>query len=97
MTLWHDGDVLELLKEGATIQGTLKSVNTRNTIGEISKKFVIKMQQGNINGAIKLLTNNMQNGVLPINEKKKPELLGQKHPKGSPATESVLLTDDIEK
>ena len=42
MTLWHDGDVLELLKEGATIQGTLKSVNTRNKIGEILKKFVKK-------------------------------------------------------
>ena len=27
------------------------------------------MQQVNINGAIKLLTNNMQNGVLPLNEK----------------------------
>ena len=77
MTLWHDGDVLELLKEGATIQGTLKSVNTRNTIGEISKKFVIKMQQGNINGAIKL-TNNMQNGVLPIN--KKYRTIGTKTP-----------------
>ena len=33
---------------------------------------------------------------MPLNEKKL-ELLGQKHPKGSPATESVLLTDDIEK
>ena len=60
LTLWHDGNVLELLKEEATIQDTLKSVNTRNTIGEISKKFVKKMQQGNINGAMKLLTNNMQ-------------------------------------
>ena len=86
---------MELLKEGATIQGTLKSVNTRNTIGEISKKFVKKMQQGNINGAIKLLTNNMQNRVLPLNGKTL-ELLRQKHPKASPATESVLLTDDIE-
>ena len=81
MTLWHDGDVLELLKEGATIQGTLKSVNTRNTIGEISKKFVIKMQQGNINGAIKLLTNNMQNGVLPINEKKNRNYWDKNTPK----------------
>ena len=54
LTLWHDGNVLELLKEGATMQDTLKSVNTRNTIGEISKRFVKKMQQGNNNGAIKL-------------------------------------------
>ena len=42
LMLWHDGNVLELLKEGATIQGTLKSVMTRNTIGEILKKFVKK-------------------------------------------------------
>ena len=96
MTLWHDGNVLELLKESATIQVTLKSVNARNAIGEILKKFVKEMQQGNVNGEIKLLANNMQNGVLPLNETKL-ELLRQKHPKASPATESVLLTDDIEK
>ena len=43
LTLWHDGNVLELLKEGATIQGTLKSFNTQNTVGKISKNFVKKM------------------------------------------------------
>ena len=53
------------------------------------------MQQGNINGAIKLLTNNSKNRVLPLNEKAL-ELL-RKHPKASPTTESILLTDDIEK
>ena len=42
LTLRHDGNVLEVLKEGATIQGTFKSVNTQKTIGEISKKFVKK-------------------------------------------------------
>ena len=54
------------------------------------------MQQGNINGAMELLTNNMRNGVSPLNEKTL-ELLRQKHPKASPATESVLLTDHTEK
>ena len=48
------------------------------------------MQQGKINGAIKLLTNNMQNGVLPLNEKTL-ELMRQKHTKKSSATESILL------
>ena len=33
LTLRHDGNVLELLKVGATIEDTLNSVNTRNTIG----------------------------------------------------------------
>ena len=69
LTLWHDGNILELSKEGATTEGTLKSVNTRNTIGEISKNFIKKTKHGNINGAIKLLTNNMQNGVFSLNEK----------------------------
>ena len=96
LTLWHDGNILELSKEGATTEGTLKSVNTRNTIGEISKNFIKKTKHGNINGAIKLLTNNMQNGVFSLNEKTL-ELLRQKHPKASPATEGVLLTDDIQK
>ena len=96
LTLWHDGNILELSKEGATTEGTLKSVNTRNTIGEISKNFIKKTKHGNINGAIKLLTNNMQNGVFSLNEKTL-ELLRQKHPKASPATESVLLTEDVEK
>ena len=54
------------------------------------------MQQGNAGGAIKVLTNNMQNGVLPLNEKTL-ELLRQEHPIASPASESVLLTNDIEK
>ena len=54
------------------------------------------MQQGNINGAMELLANNMRNGVSPLNEKTL-ELLRQKHPKASPATESVLLTDHTEK
>ena len=54
------------------------------------------MQQGNTGRAIKVLTNNTQNGFLPLNEKTL-ELLRQKHPKASPASESVLLTNDIEK
>ena len=96
LTLRHDRNVLELLKEGATIQGTLKSVITQNTIREISKKFVKEMHQGNISEAIKQLTNNTQNGVLPLN-KITLELLTQKHPEASSATESVLLIDDTEK
>ena len=33
LTLRHNGNVLELLKVGATIEDTLNSVNTQNTIG----------------------------------------------------------------
>ena len=30
------------------------------------KKFVEQMHKGNIDSAIKLITNNMQNGILPL-------------------------------
>ena len=53
------------------------------------------MHIGNVNAAIKLLTKNMQNGILPIN-KDTLDLLNQKYLKGEPEHESVLLTDTLE-
>ena len=38
------------------------------TIDQISKKFVEEMQKGNVNGALKLLTNNIQDGIVPLSE-----------------------------
>ena len=39
------------------------------------------MAEGNINSALNLLTNNMENGVLPLNKDTLSKLI-QKHPKG---------------
>ena len=48
------------------------------------------------NGALKLLSNNMQNGVLPLNEDTL-KLLKQKHPTAKPANPEVLLSDTPKK
>ena len=56
MSLWNKGELLKLLNEGQTIQNCLKSMNKQRTISEISKRFAEQMEKGNINGAIKLLT-----------------------------------------
>ena len=48
------------------------------------------MQKGNVNGAIKLLTNNMQEWVFPLNEET-INLLRQKHPKSQNPNENFLL------
>ena len=80
------------MKEGQAIQDTLKSSDKPKTVAEISKRFAEMMQKGNVNGAIKLLTNNMKNGILPLNEQTL-NLLKQKHPKVSKASEEVLLPD----
>ena len=50
------------------------------------------MSNDNINGAIKLLSDNMQNGILPLNEDTL-KLLKQKHPDGKAPTNDALLSD----
>ena len=48
------------------------------------------MQKGNVNGALKLLTNNMSNGIIPLTEETF-HLLRTKHPEMQNAYEEVLL------
>ena len=54
------------------------------------------MQNGNVNGAMKLLTDNMKNGILTLNDNILNQLQ-QKHPQGKKADVEVLLTDKPEK
>ena len=51
------------------------------------------IQKGNITIALKQLTDNMQNGILPLNHKTLNQLM-QKHPQGKQAESDVLLTGD---
>ena len=64
-------------------------------IDQISKRFAEHMHKGNVNGAIKVLTSNMKNGILPLNEKTLKQLR-QKHPETKEATEEILLPDKPE-
>ena len=59
---------------------------------DLSKEFVARMAKGNINGAIKLLSDNMENGILPLNTET-INLLRLKHPKAKEPHEDVLLPD----
>ena len=53
------------------------------------------MRKGNVDSAVKLITNNMQNGILPLTDTTL-KLLKQKHPKSAPTMEEVLLPDQSE-
>ena len=88
--VWIKGKINELLFEGETIQSRLHHINTPKNIGELSKKFTSLMKKGNVNGALKLLTSNMSNGILPLDDKTL-SLLKQKHPVSSDLNEEVLL------
>ena len=94
MDLWENGDIQELMEESETIQRNLKSLGGKKSIEEISKQFIEKMSQGNVNGAIKLLTNKMENGILPLNEETL-KMLRQKHPEPKDAPQDVLLNDEV--
>ena len=44
-------------------------INAPKSISELSKKFAILMKKGNVNGALKLLTNNMSNDIIYLDDK----------------------------
>ena len=52
------------------------------------------MQRGNVNKAIKVITNNMAGGVLPLNDETL-NLLVQKHPEASKMSDGTLLHGPI--
>ena len=67
MVLWLSGEILDLLHEGEKIQ---KPSNTPSTAAKISKKFTREIHKGNVtNAMMKLLTDSMQNGIVPLNQK----------------------------
>ena len=92
---WFNGDLQKLLHEGDTIQKGLQSSTGERNLNKISKQFADQMHKGNVNSAIKLLTNNMESGILPLNNDTL-KLLKQKHPKPAKACEDVLLPDEPE-
>ena len=68
LELWHKEEFEKLYIEGETIQASLKTIQNPSSIAEISKKFKQYMAKGNISSALKLLTNNKENGILPLNK-----------------------------
>ena len=92
MKLWHALEIMELSKEAETIQKDLRASNSLSIIAEIFKKITREMRKGNIKSAMKLLVDNIQNGVLPLNDHTLYQMK-QKHPHGKVADPEVLLPD----
>ena len=92
---WISDDLLELLKEAETIQKSLISKKISTNISEISKRFSQEMKKGNVNSAMKILTDNMKNGILALTGQTLNQLK-LKHPEGKEASQEILLTDTPE-
>ena len=91
MILWQSSDLLQLFKETETIQKGLKDSTKSKSIAQLSKKFAEHTNKGNITSAIQLLSNIMENGILPLNDITL-NLLKQKHPCQSEAVNSFYST-----
>ena len=66
--IWTSGEILDLLHERETIQRDLRPSNTPATVAKNSKKFPRQMHKANVSNVMKLLTDNMQNGILQSKE-----------------------------
>ena len=84
-----------MLKEAETIRKRLKSKKASTNIAETSKRFSQEMKKGNVNSAMKILTDNMKNGILPLTVQTLNQLK-LKHPEGKEASQEILLTDTPE-
>ena len=57
-----------MLDECKEMQESLPSTNNPTNLQKTSMKFKHLMQRGNADGARKLLTNDMSNGILPLTD-----------------------------
>ena len=89
------GNLLELLKEVETIQNSLRSKKISTNIAEIFKRFSQEMKKRNVNSAMKILTDNMKNGILPLTGQTLNQLK-LKHQEAKDASQEILLTDTPE-
>ena len=66
--LWEEGNIIELVKESKTMQDKLLSTNNQMNIEKLSSKFKQLMEESNLNDALRLLTNNMSNGIVSLSD-----------------------------
>ena len=95
LLIWQKGDIMDLLNESTTIQQRLFKSLPKNSTQAISKKFSSLMKQGKVNAAVKLLTSNMQSGILPLTDETMV-LLHSKHPEPSPLNEEALYPHETD-
>ena len=94
--LWEEGNLSELLFESQNIQRNLKTTYSVPDIAQLSLDKKFSMRKGNVNGAIELLSNNMQIGIIPLNEETL-QLIKLKHPEEKEVLEDVILNGLLQK
>ena len=93
---WKDGQIEKLLVEGKTIQERLFKDNVKNqSSNRKATLFARFMENGKVNKALKLLENSEKGGILPLTEETF-EMLLEKHPKASEASNDILIEEEVQ-
>ena len=95
LTIWREGKIGDLLREGIKIQKKLKASNSRSS-EDTAKIFAKLMLQGKINAAVKFLSSeNDQGGVLRLSNDVLEDL-ELKHPDPALVREDSLMYGPIQ-
>ena len=103
LSLWEEGEVAELLKEGQAIQKSLQkstpAKDTRDDTG-VTRRFSKLMTEGNVRAALQLLTRETGSAPLKLNDviegcgRSVRDILKDKHPSSKPPHSDVILSTD---
>ena len=97
LKLWEAEKYDDLVEEGKAIQNRFdKNNGDKGSGNDFVKQFRLQMLNGNVNGALRLLSNSGSTGVLKINDETIQQL-HEKHPQGEPLYSEMLLQGPVEK
>ena len=68
LTTWREGDMKELLREGRTIQQRLPKITSFTKNDRFARSFANLMFQGKVGPALRLLSDQMKNGTLHLDD-----------------------------
>ena len=89
LVLWRQGEINKLLREGRIIQGGIGKLKASDP-PDRSKVFAKLVLEGQINSALRFLSETTSGGVLPLTDEVMSQLK-QKHPNPQPAQLGSLL------
>ena len=95
LTMWREGNILDLLKEGREIQKRLIASHSKRNDDQNAKIFARLILQGKVNAALRYLDENGNSGVLSLTQEVLQELR-EKHPKPAKVQPHTLLMGPID-
>ena len=95
LALWKDDTIAELLREGRSVQKRLVRSHQKKDPPHKAKIFAKLVIEGQINSALRYLTDDGCGGVLSLNDDVKRQL-HEKHPKAQPTKLGSLLFGPVD-